>query len=89
MKDPTTQFVYTMKLFEKMRDDQNRDVLVTDFDELSIIIFAILTWEGFDDEKHLMKVFADVVQCSWCVQHQGVHVSYSSVKNLVNWKTLR
>ena len=72
--------------FEKMRKDQNRDMFTADLYELSNIVFSILTWEGFDAEKHLMKVFADVVRCTWCVQHQGVHVSYSSVKNLVNWK---
>ena len=80
MKDQTTQFVDTMKLFEKMRDDQNRDVFVTDFYELSNIIFAILTWEDLDGEKLLVKTFSDVVQSTWCVTHEGVHVSYDTIK---------
>ena len=82
MKDPTTQFVDTMKLFEKMRDDRNRDMFVTDFYELSNIIFAILTWEDLDGEKLLMKTSADVVQSTWCVTHKGVHVSYNIIKML-------
>ena len=78
----------TVQTFEKMRKDQDRDMFIADFYGLSNIVFSILTWEGFDAEKHLMTVFADVVQCTWCVQHQGVHVSYSSVKNLVNWRNM-
>ena len=82
MKDTTTQFVDTMKLFEKMRDDQNKDVSVTDFHELSNIILAILTCEGLDGEKLLVKTFSDVVQVSWCVTHECVHVSYDTIKVL-------